>query len=126
MRLTTGDGGRAARPDRRERRVAEPAPAGESRGGSEAATAPARQGLAPGMAYPTMLALITAFWSGPARTRSIALWSAVGGAIAALGPIVAGALLEHFWWGSVFLITLPLVVVAFVMALALVPSHVNE
>ena len=66
------------------------------------------------MAYPTTLALITALWSGPARTRSIALWSAIGGAIAALGPLVAGALLEHFWWGSVFLVTLPLAVVALV------------
>jgi DHA2 family multidrug resistance protein-like MFS transporter len=49
---------------------------------------------------------------GPRRTKSIALWSALGGAIAALGPLVSGALLEHFWWGSVFLITLPLAVVA--------------
>jgi len=83
-------------------------------------------GLSAGMAYPTTLALITALWSGPARTRSIALWSGLGGAISALGPLTAGALLEHFWWGSVFLITLPLAVVAFVMALLLVPSHVNE
>ena len=45
-------------------------------------------GLAAGMAYPTTLALITALWSGPARTKSIALWSALGGAIAALGPLV--------------------------------------
>ena len=37
-------------------------------------------GLAAGMAYPTTLALITALWSGPARTKSIALWSALGGA----------------------------------------------
>ena len=65
-------------------------------------------GLAAGMAYPTTLALITALWSGPGRTKSIALWSALGGAIAALGPLVSGALLEEFWWGSVFLITLPL------------------
>ena len=47
-------------------------------------------------------------------------------AIAALGPLVAGALLEHFWWGSVFLITLPLAVVALVMACFFVPGHVNE
>src|SRR6266576_896208 len=83
-------------------------------------------GLAAGMAYPTTLALITALWSGPARTKSIALWAATGGAIAALGPLCAGALLEHYWWGSVFLITLPLAVVALVMAIRLVPSHVNE
>ncbi len=78
------------------------------------------------MAYPTTLALITALWSGPGRTKSIALWSALGGGIASLGPLIAGALLEHFWWGSVFLITLPLVVVALVMAFFFVPSHVNE
>jgi EmrB/QacA subfamily drug resistance transporter len=83
-------------------------------------------GISAGMAYPTTLALITALWSGQPRTRSIALWSAIGGAIAALGPLVAGALLEHFWWGSVFLVTLPLAAVALVLALAFVPSHVNE
>jgi EmrB/QacA subfamily drug resistance transporter len=84
-------------------------------------------GLSAGMAYPTTLALITALWGpGPGRTRSIALWSALGGAIAALGPLVGGALLEHFWWGSVFLVTLPLAVVALVLAVVLIPSHVNE
>ena len=83
-------------------------------------------GLAAGMAYPTTLAIITALWSGPPRTKSIALWSALGGAIAALGPLVSGALLQHFWWGSVFLITLPLAGVALVLAFLFVPSHVNE
>jgi DHA2 family multidrug resistance protein-like MFS transporter len=83
-------------------------------------------GLSAGMAYPTTLALITALWSGPARTRSIALWSALGGAISALGPLAAGTMLEHFWWGSVFLLTLPLAVVALVMAVVFVPAHINE
>jgi DHA2 family multidrug resistance protein-like MFS transporter len=83
-------------------------------------------GLAAGMAYPTTLALITALWSGPARTKSIALWAATGGAIAALGPLCSGILLEHFWWGSVFLLTLPLAVVALAMAFVLVPAHINE
>src|SRR6476469_9751414 len=72
-------------------------------------------GLAAGMAYPTTLALITALWSGPARTKSIALWSALGGAISALGPLASGYLLGHFWWGSVFLLTLPLALVAVAM-----------
>jgi DHA2 family multidrug resistance protein-like MFS transporter len=83
-------------------------------------------GLSAGMAYPTTLALIAALWSGPGRTKSIALWSALGGGIASLGPLVAGALLEHFWWGSVFLVTLPLVLVALPMAWIFVPAHVNE
>ena len=83
-------------------------------------------GLAAGMAYPTTLALITALWSGPARTKSIALWAATGGAISSLGPLCAGILLGHYWWGSVFLITLPLALIALAMAVKLVPSHVNE
>jgi EmrB/QacA subfamily drug resistance transporter len=83
-------------------------------------------GVGAGMAYPTTLALITALWSGPARTKSIALWAATGGAIAALGPLCSGILLEHFWWGSVFLLTLPLAVIALLMAVVLVPAHVNE
>ena len=83
-------------------------------------------GLSAGMAYPTTLALITALWSGQPRTRAIALWSAIGGAISALGPLIAGWLLGHFWWGSVFLVTLPLAAVALVMAIRFVPAHVNE
>ncbi|WP_432479946.1 MFS transporter [Nocardioides sp. GXQ0305] len=83
-------------------------------------------GLSAGMAYPTTLALITALWSGPGRTRAIALWSALGGAISSLGPLLSGFLLEHFWWGSVFLVTLPLALVALVMAWFLVPAHVHE
>jgi DHA2 family multidrug resistance protein-like MFS transporter len=83
-------------------------------------------GLAAGMAFPTTLALITALWSGPARTKSIALWSALGGGISALGPLLSGALLTQFDWGSVFLITLPLAFVALYMAWRYVPAHVNE
>jgi DHA2 family multidrug resistance protein-like MFS transporter len=83
-------------------------------------------GVAAGMAYPTTLALIAALWTGPGRTRSIALWSGVGGAFSALGPLLAGALLLHFYWGSVFLVTLPLAAIALVLAVVLVPGHVNE
>ena len=54
------------------------------------------------------------------------MWSGIGGAIAALGPLCSGFLLEHFEWGSVFLLTLPLAVVAIWMAWRYVPAHVNE
>lgn len=83
-------------------------------------------GLSAGMAYPTTLAIITALWSGPARTKANALWAGLGSAVAAIGPLVAGGLLLGFWWGSVFLITLPLAALALVMALRFVPAHVNE
>jgi MFS transporter, DHA2 family, multidrug resistance protein len=83
-------------------------------------------GLSAGMAYPTTLSMITALWSGPARTKSIAMWSALGGGFAMLGPLISGALLEKFWWGSVFLVTLPLALLALWMAVRFVPAHVNE
>ncbi|MFZ2530605.1 MAG: MFS transporter [Rhodococcus sp. (in: high G+C Gram-positive bacteria)] len=83
-------------------------------------------GVSAGLAYPTTLALITALWSGPARTRAIALWSSIGGGLTALGPLVAGALLEGFFWGSVFLVTIPLALVALALTWVLVPAHVNE
>jgi DHA2 family multidrug resistance protein-like MFS transporter len=84
-------------------------------------------GLSAGMAFPTTLALITALWSGPARTRSIALWSGIGAAVAALGPLLSGWLLHvPYWWGSVFLITLPLALIALPMASRLIPAHINE
>jgi MFS family permease len=83
-------------------------------------------GLSAGMAYPTTLALITALWAGPGRTKSIALWSGIGGAIAALGPLAAGAALQQWYWGSVFLLTLPFAVVALYFAWRYIPSHVNE
>ena len=83
-------------------------------------------GISAGMAFPTTLALVTALWSGPARTKAIALWSALGGGIALLGPLISGFLLQHFDWGSVFFVTLPLVAIALPLALVFVPAHVNE
>jgi DHA2 family multidrug resistance protein-like MFS transporter len=83
-------------------------------------------GVAAGMAFPTTLALITALWRGQSRTKAIALWSGIGGAMAAVGPLVAGAVLTRFWWGSVFLITIPLAVVAVIGAWLHVPAHINE
>jgi MFS transporter, DHA2 family, multidrug resistance protein len=84
-------------------------------------------GLSAGLAYPTTLALITALWAaGPARTRAIAAWSALGGGTAMLGPLLSGLLLEWFDWGSVFLITIPLALLALYMAWRHVPAHVNE
>ncbi|MEG2778722.1 MAG: MFS transporter, partial [Aurantimicrobium sp.] len=82
-------------------------------------------GFAAGMAYPT-LALITALWSGPARTRAIALWSAIGAAMSASSTLLAGAVLMILPWGYSFLIAVPFAVVAIFLMWRLVPAHVNE
>jgi MFS family permease len=83
-------------------------------------------GVAAGMAYPTTLALIAALWTGPKRIAAIALWSGLGGAIAALGPLASGFLLSIFDWGSVFLMTPPLAAITLVLVIMVVPAKVNE
>ena len=84
-------------------------------------------GFAAGMAYPTTLALIAALWGpGPGRTHAIALWAAVGGAISVSGPLVSGIILNIADWPWVFFIVIPLAVVALLLAMRNVPSHVNE
>lgn len=83
-------------------------------------------GLSAGLAFPTTLALITALWSGPARTRAIALWSALGSGLATLGPLLSGIMLEIFDWGSVFLMTIPLALLALYLAWRFLPRGVGE
>ena len=83
-------------------------------------------GFAAGMAFPTCLALIAALWGGPARTRSIALWAATGGAINALGPLISGTLLLALPWSAVFLVVIPVALVALFLVLKNIPAHVNE
>jgi len=60
------------------------------------------------MIMPCVLGIIRRTFEDPGeRALALGLWGAVGAAGAAVGPLVGGALLEHFWWGSVFLINLP-------------------
>jgi DHA2 family multidrug resistance protein-like MFS transporter len=83
-------------------------------------------GFAAALIFPTTLSLITSLFSGPPQVRAVALWSGIGGGVAALGPLLGGVLLERFWWGSVFLITLPLVGVALVLGWFVLPWKTAE
>jgi MFS transporter, DHA2 family, multidrug resistance protein len=62
------------------------------------------------MIMPCVLGIIRVTFDDPGeRAIALGLWGTVGSAGAAVGPLVGGALLEHFWWGSVFLINVPVV-----------------
>lgn len=73
---------------------------------------------------PATLALIRlTFDNEQERNTAIGIWGSIAIVGASLGPVLGGALLEAFWWGSVFLINVPLVVVALVLTFALAPEN---
>jgi MFS transporter, DHA2 family, multidrug resistance protein len=59
------------------------------------------------------------------RSTAIAIWTGVMTGGVSLGPVLSGVLLEHFWWGSVFLINLPVMVALLLLAPILLPEHRN-
>jgi DHA2 family multidrug resistance protein-like MFS transporter len=83
-------------------------------------------GVAAATLAPSTLSLIrNMFVDAGERTTAIAVWVASFSAGAAIGPVVGGALLEHFWWGSVFLIAVPVMIVLLVLAPVLLPEFRN-
>ncbi|MFM8598564.1 MAG: MFS transporter [Mycobacterium sp.] len=83
----------------------------------------ALQGVAGAGLMPSTLALLrTVFRDERQRIRAVGIWSASGAAGAALGPTIAGALLEHFYWGSVLLVNVPVVLLILGVGLGVLPE----
>jgi len=86
----------------------------------------ASMGVGAALMMPSTLAIITdTFRDGGQRQLAIGLWAGTSGLGLALGPIVGGLLLAHFWWGSVFLINVPIAAAGLLCALPLVPDSKN-
>ncbi|MCD2157992.1 MFS transporter [Rhodococcus cerastii] len=84
------------------------------------------QGVAGATLMPATLALIRSmFTDSRQRTTAIGVWSAMAGGGAALGPLVGGWLLEHYWWGSVFLINVPVMIVLLIVGPRVIPESTN-
>jgi DHA2 family multidrug resistance protein-like MFS transporter len=81
-------------------------------------------GIAGATLAPSTLSLIFSMFKDPGqRARAIAVWISAFSAGSAVGPVVGGLLLEHFWWGSVFLIALPVMALLLVLGPIVLPEY---
>ncbi len=82
-------------------------------------------GIGGASVLPVTLSIITVIFPPQERGRAIGIWAAAVGGAVAIGPLLGGFLLEHFWWGSVFLINVPIVAAGVVGILMNVPESRN-
>ena len=80
-------------------------------------------GIGAAAVFPATLAILIDVFRDPIeRAKAIGVWSAVSGMAVAFGPISGGFLLEHFYWGSVFLVNVPIVIIALVLGAVFIPT----
>ncbi len=90
---------------------------------SQLITARAVMGAGAALIMPATLSILTnVFTHARERAIAIGIWSGVAGVAVALGPVAGGFLLDHFWWGSVFIVNVPIVIGALVAGAFLVPK----
>jgi len=82
----------------------------------------ALMGVGGAFIMPGTLSLITNVFEGKERGRAIAIWAGVAGLAVAIGPVTGGFLLEHFYWGSIFLVNLPIVALALGAGVLIMPT----
>lgn len=78
-------------------------------------------GVGAAFVMPSTLSILSNVFPSRERAKAIAIWAGISGSGAAIGPVASGFLLEHFWWGSVFLVNIPIIVAAMVAGWFLVP-----
>ena len=78
-------------------------------------------GAAAALIMPSTLSIIINVFPPHERTKAIAIWASITGAAGGFGPVISGWLLGHFWYGSVFLVNVPIIAVALVAGKFLVP-----
>nr|WP_279629008.1 MFS transporter [Mycobacterium persicum] len=83
----------------------------------------AAMGVGAAVIFPTTLGLITNIFTDPVpRAKAIGVWAAMVGVGVAVGPISGGWLLEHFWWGSIFMVNIPIAIIASAGGMLFVPT----
>ncbi len=79
-------------------------------------------GIGGALIMPSTLSILTDVFPREERGKAIGIWAAVAGLGIGLGPVTGGILLEHFWWGSVFFINVPIVLIALIAGILLLPE----
>ena len=79
-------------------------------------------GIGAAFIMPATLSIITNVFPAQERGKAIGVWAATAGVAVALGPLTGGFLLEHFYWGSIFLVNIPIVIVGLLAGIFLIPD----
>ncbi|NRQ39202.1 MFS transporter [Nonomuraea sp. NN258] len=82
----------------------------------------AAMGIGGAAIMPATLAIISNVFPPAERGKAIGIWAGGVGLAVAVGPITGGVLIEHFWWGSVFLINVPIVIISMFLIAGVVPE----
>ncbi|MFD7611254.1 MFS transporter [Streptomyces sp. NPDC059828] len=99
--------------------------AGLAQDSGQLIAARAGMGIGGALLMTTTLAVVTQVFDEQERVKAIALWATVGALGFAAGPLIGGIILNHYWWGMVFLINLPVALIGLIAVVKLVPESKN-
>lgn len=85
----------------------------------------AGMGIGGALLMTTTLAVVMQIFDDAERVKAIGIWATVSSLGFAVGPLIGGVMLEHFWWGAIFLINIPVAVIGLVAVVRLVPESKN-
>ncbi|MET9506986.1 MFS transporter [Streptomyces flavidovirens] len=96
--------------------------AGLAQSSAQLIAARAGMGIGGALLITTTLAVVVQIFDDTERVKAIGLWSTVNSLGFAIGPLIGGVVLDHFWWGAIFLINIPVAIIGLVAVVSLVPE----
>ncbi|MET9915746.1 MFS transporter [Streptomyces sp. NPDC006435] len=99
--------------------------AGLSQSSGQLIAARAGMGIGGALLMTTTLAVVVQIFDDSERIKAIGIWSTVSSLGFAVGPLVGGVMLDHFWWGAIFLINIPVALLGLIAVARLVPETRN-
>ncbi|MEU5437847.1 MFS transporter [Streptomyces sp. NPDC020719] len=99
--------------------------AGLSQNAGQLIAARAGMGVGGALLMTTTLAVVVQIFDNEERVKAIGLWATVNSLGFAAGPLIGGVMLDHFWWGAIFLVNIPVAAIGLVAVLVMVPESKN-